>query len=60
MHISGAHVLVLGQGSGMLGLLAARAGATVVTCIERSAMLYRMAAQALADNSRLEGCKTGK
>jgi hypothetical protein len=44
-------VLVLGAGTGLLGLLAARAleqggaGGGGVTCIERSRMLYRMAKQ---------------
>ena len=48
---TGAHVLVLGQGSGILALLAARAGAERVSSVERSRMLYRMAKQVLAGNT---------
>ena len=47
---AGAHVLVLGQGTGVLALLAARAGAARVSGVERSRMLFRMARQALAAN----------
>ena len=47
---AGAHALVLSQGSGMLPLLVARAGAGRVTAVERGPMLYRMAKQALAGN----------
>lgn len=43
-------MLVLGAGGGLLGLLAARAGAGRVTMVERSRMLYRMARQALDAN----------
>ncbi|EIE22937.1 hypothetical protein COCSUDRAFT_83709 [Coccomyxa subellipsoidea C-169] len=46
----GAHILVLGAGSGLLALMAARAGAGRVTAVERSRMLYRMARQALDAN----------
>ncbi|KAK9917705.1 hypothetical protein WJX75_007354 [Coccomyxa subellipsoidea] len=46
----GAHILVLGAGSGVLALMAARAGAGRVTAVERSRMLYRMARQALDAN----------
>ena len=48
---TGAHVLVLGQGTGVLALLAARAGAGRVSSVERSRMLFRMAKQALAANT---------
>ena len=44
------HVVVLGAGGGILGLLAGQAGAGRATCIERSRMLYRMAKQALEAN----------
>ena len=47
---AGAHALVVGQGSGILPLLVARAGAGRVTAVERGPMLYRMARQALAGN----------
>ena len=43
-------MLVVSQGSGMLPLLAARAGAGHVTAVERGPMLYRMAKQALKGN----------
>ena len=49
---AGAHVLVLGQGTGILALLAAQAGTGRVSCVERSRMLYRMAQQAVAANAR--------
>ena len=52
---TGAHVLVLGQGSGMLALLAARAGAGRLSSVERSRMLFRMAKQALAANGGAAG-----
>ena len=45
-----AHVLVLGAGSGVLGLLAARSGAQHVAAVERSPMLFRMAHQAVESN----------
>ena len=48
---AGAHVLVLEQGTGILALLAARAGAGRVTCVARGRMHYRMAKQALAANA---------
>ncbi|KAK9803026.1 hypothetical protein WJX72_005333 [[Myrmecia] bisecta] len=51
----GGHILVLGTGTGVLGLMAARAGAGRVTCIERSRMLFRMAKQALEGNRDMEG-----
>ena len=44
-------MLVLGAGTGLLGLLAAQAGAGRVTCVERSGMLYRMAKQTLEANA---------
>ena len=44
-------MLVLGQGTGILALLAARAGAGRVSSIERSRMLFRMAKQTLAANA---------
>lgn len=47
---AGAHILVLGAGSGVLALMAARAGAGRVTAVERSRMQYRMARQALDAN----------
>ncbi|CAL8464829.1 g4364 [Coccomyxa elongata] len=43
---AGAHVLALGAGSGVLALMAARAGARRVTAVERSRMLFRLARQA--------------
>lgn len=43
-------MLVLGQGTGMLALLAAQAGAGRVSCVERSRMLYRMAQQVIGAN----------
>ena len=43
--MSGAHVLTLAAGGGVLPLMAAAAGAASVTAIERSRMLYRMARQ---------------
>eukprot|EP00884_Botryococcus_braunii_P000959 jgi/Botrbrau1/10864/Bobra.0025s0041.1 len=65
----GSHVLVLGRGTGVLGLLAARNNARKVTCIERGRMLYRMAKHVIDANrgeawsdslrllpSRLYGC----
>ncbi len=42
---------MLGQGTGILALLAAQAGAAQVSCVERSRMLYRMAQQTLAANA---------
>lgn len=54
---AGAHVLVLGQGSGILAMLAARCGAGRVTCVERSRMLYRMAKQALLSNRDAPGAE---
>ena len=47
-----AHVLVLGAGGGLLGLLAAQAGADRVTAVERTRMLYRMARQCLDANAQ--------
>eukprot|EP00887_Chlorella_sp_A99_P004798 scaffold4.g4798.t1 len=49
------HALVLAAGGGALGLLAARAGAGAVTCVERSRMLFRMAKQALEANRSQPG-----
>ena len=43
-------MLVLSQGTGVLALMAARAGAGHVTAVERSRMMYRMAKQAMASN----------
>lgn len=48
---AGAHVLVLGAGTGVLALSAAAAGAGRVTAVERSRMLYRMA-RAMLDANR--------
>ncbi|QDZ17548.1 S-adenosyl-L-methionine-dependent methyltransferase [Chloropicon primus] len=45
-----AHVLILGSGSGILPLLAAKAGAGRVTCVFQSKSLYRMACLALEEN----------
>jgi predicted RNA methylase len=42
---AGAHVLVLGAGTGLLPLMSAAAGAGSVTAVERTRMLYRMASQ---------------
>lgn len=50
---AGAHVLVLGAGTGVLPLMAAGAGAGSVTAVERTRMLYRMARQVLGDLSCL-------
>ena len=44
-------MLVLSQGMGILGLLAARGGANRVSCFERSRMLFRMAKQTLKANA---------
>lgn len=49
--VAGKHVLVLGQGTGILALLSRSVGARQVTCVERSSMLYRMAKQSLAANT---------
>ena len=45
---------MLSAGTGILGLLAASAGANEVICIERSRFLYRMARQALQANAHLQ------
>lgn len=50
-------MLVLGAGSGVLALLAARAGARRVTAVERSRMLFRMAQQTLAANADAPGAE---
>lgn len=49
------HVLTLSSGGGVLGLMAGRAGAGRVTCIERSRMLYRMAKKVLDENKEAPG-----
>ncbi len=48
------HALVIGAGGGILGLLAAQAGAQSVTQIERCRMLYRMAKQIKESNKDIE------
>ena len=50
MH-AGGHVLMVGTGSNILGLMAAQGGARRVTCVEKGLMLYRMAQQTLTSNS---------
>ena len=47
--------LVISAGGGVLGLLAAKAGASAVTQVERSRMLYRMAKQVKDANEQHEG-----
>ena len=46
----GAHILMVGRGCALPGLLSARAGAEQVTCIEGSRMLYYMSKQLLLEN----------
>ena len=50
-----AHVITLASGGGVLALRAAAEGARMVTGIESSRMLYRMARQILADNATAPG-----
>ena len=52
-HVSSSHAVVISSGGGVLGLLAAQAGAHKVTQVERSKMLYRMAKQILDSNKDL-------
>ena len=47
--------LVVSAGGGVLGLIAAKVGASWVTQVERSRMLYRMAKQVKESNERDEG-----
>lgn len=51
---SSKHALAISAGGGVLGLLAAQAGATTVTQVERCRMLYRMAKQIKESNKDLE------
>lgn len=48
------HALVIGAGGGILGLLAAQAGAQSVTQVERCRMLYRMAKQIKESNKHIK------
>ena len=50
-----AHVLTLASGGGVLPLMAAATSARLVTGVERSHMLYRMARQVLAANASAPG-----
>ena len=52
---AGGHVLTLGSGSNILGLMASQMGARLVTCIERGPMLYRMAKMTLQSNRHIMG-----
>ena len=54
---AGAHVLSLGSGTNILGLMAAQLGARRVTCIERGPLLYRMAKQTLQSNADMAAAK---
>lgn len=54
---AGGHVLALGNGTNMLGLMAAHLGARRVTCIEQGPMLYRIAKQTLQSNAHMLGVK---
>ena len=54
---AGGHVLVLGSGSNILGLMAAQGGARRVTCIEKGPMLYRMGKQTLSSNRQATWAK---
>lgn len=49
--------LVLSAGGGLLGLETSRSGATHVTNVERSRMLYRMTKQIISDNTDIECTK---
>jgi hypothetical protein len=51
----GAHVLVLGAGTGVLGMLCAAEGAGRVTSVERGRMLYRLAKMIVLDNPGAAG-----
>ena len=51
-------MLVLGSGTGILGLMSAQGGARCITCIERGPMLYRMAKQTLQSNTRAGGASS--
>ncbi|DBA90775.1 TPA: hypothetical protein ACH3X1_003982 [Trebouxia sp. C0004] len=53
--LPGGHVIVLGNGSNILGLMASQLGARQVTCIERGPMLYRVAKQTLQSNRHMKG-----
>ncbi|KAL0046712.1 hypothetical protein WJX82_008116 [Trebouxia sp. C0006] len=53
--LPGGHVIVLGNGSNILGLMASQLGARRVTCIERGPMLYRVAKQTLQSNRHMKG-----
>ena len=48
-------MIVLGNGSNILGLMASQLGARRVTCIERGPMLYRVAKQTLQSNTHMKG-----
>lgn len=57
VRFTGAHVLILNSGGGVLALLAARDGAGRVTCIERSQTMYRIAIETI-QKSRYSGLLT--
>lgn len=54
---AGGHVLSLGSGTNILGLMARQLGARRVTCIEQGPMLYRMAKQTLQSNAHVTRAK---
>ena len=54
---AGGHVLALGSGTNILGLMSAQLGARCVTCIERGPMLYRMAKQTVHSNAHTAGAR---
>ena len=53
--LDGKSALVVSAGGGVLGLIAAKAGASWVTQVERSRMLYRMAKQVRESNEQGNG-----
>lgn len=58
LHVAaGGHVLALGSGTNILGLMAAQLGARRITCIEQGPMLFRMAKQTLQSNAHVTGAK---